>query len=90
MIIRFATERVRDSVYHARVNLKEHNRSAQPHQQLFINEDLMSRRSTLAFETRKLKKTNKINYCWTFQGQVIIKDKNNAIKKVTSISDLKA
>ena len=55
MIIRFKSERMRDSTYCARGFLKNHNKSTELALRLYINEDLSLRRSLMAFQTRKLR-----------------------------------
>ena len=59
VIVRFRTERIRDTVCWARTVLKHHNKQHSD-AQLYLNEDLTARRASLAFETRKLKQLKKI------------------------------
>ena len=58
-----------DSVFVLAVNNQEHK-----DQQIFVNEDLTSRRSKLANETRQMKSSKKITDCWTYNGKVLVKD----------------
>ena len=88
MIIRFKSERMRDSAYSARGFLKNHNKSAEPALRLYINEDLTLRRSLMAFQTRKLRAEKKIADCWTHNGHVVVKENNNLIKRINSPRDL--
>ncbi len=55
---------------------------------IFINEDLTNRRSAVAFETRKLKKSGKIADCWTVNGNVLLEDLTNSVRQVRSQVDL--
>ena len=88
IIVRFRSERIRDTVYRARLKLKDHNRE-HPGNQIFINEDLTARRALLAYETRQMKKNRQINDCWTADGRIMVKDLKNNIVQVTSINGLK-
>ena len=80
IIVRFVSERVRDSVYRARTRLKGHD--------IYMNEDLTARRAKLAYDARQLKKAKKIVDCWSSYGKVIVKDSNNKIREIKSPSDL--
>ena len=80
IIVRFVSERVRDSVYRARTRLKGHD--------IYLNEDLTARRAKLAYDARQLKKAKKIVDCWSSYGKVIVKDSNNKIREIKSPSDL--
>ena len=89
VIVRFGSERVRDSVYRARGSLKGHNDGKQQHARIFINEDLAARRAAIAFKTRELKKQRKIQDCWTHSGRILVKDNYNNIHEISSDIDLK-
>ena len=80
IIVRFVSERVRDSVYRTRTRLKGHD--------IYLNEDLTARRAKLAYDARQLKKAKKIVDCWSSYGKVIVKDSNNKIREIKSPSDL--
>ena len=83
IIMRFTSDRVRDTVYRARIKLKDINRRNRE-TPVFVNDDLTSRRSKLAFECRKLKKGTKITDTWAFNGKVLVKD----LTKVSQINGL--
>ena len=87
IIVRFAKEKIRDDVYRARTRLKVHNQEHKD-RQIFVNEDLTSRRSKLAYETRQMKSSKKITDCWTYNGKVLVKDLSNRIKEITCPRDL--
>ena len=89
VIVRFGSERVRDSVYRARGSLKGHNDGKQQHARIFINEDLTARRATIAFKARELKKQRTIQDCWTHSGRILVKDNDNNIHEISSYIDLK-
>lgn len=89
VIVRFVSERMRDSVYRARGSLKGYNDGKEQHTRIFINEDLTARRATIAFKTRELKKQRKIQDCWTYSGRILVKDNDNNIHEISSDIDLK-
>ena len=87
-IVRFRSERVRDTVFRARTVLKNHNKQHSD-AQVYLNEDLTARRASMAFETRKLKQQKKILDCWTATGKVFVKDLTNKIIQISTTDDLK-
>ena len=88
VIVRFRSERLRDTVYRARTKLKSHNLEQQPDARIFVNEDLTARRASLAFLARQAKKSKKITDSWTADGKILIKDLANNILQITSHKDL--
>ena len=78
---------VRDDVYRSRTKLKNHNQHHRD-EQVYINEDLTSKRAALAYKARSLKKENKINDCWTYTGRVLVKTNTGMIKEIHSAKDL--
>ena len=86
IIIRFVSEKVRDHVYRARFQLKDHNASSR--NKVFVNEDLTATRGALAYQTRQLKKAGNITDCWTTAGTVLINTKYGLVVNVSSDSDL--
>ena len=81
IIVRFTSDRVRDSVYRARVNLKLFNRQHRD-SPVFINDDLTARGANMAFDCRRLKKDKRITDTWTFNGKILIKDLNNKVNEI--------
>ena len=65
VIVRFRSEAVRDEVFRARVNLKEHNRTHKDGQE-FLNEDVTAKQAMFA----------KIAGYWTHAGRILIKTLN--------------
>lgn len=88
IIVRFNSERVRDTVYRARGQLKGFNQGRDQSKRVWINEDLTDTRAALAHKTRLLKKDKKISDCWTTYGKVMIKDLDNNIKYIKEEMDL--
>ena len=84
VIIKFATAHVHDVVIRARRRLRESGDGPT----VYINEDLTSRRAALAKETRQLKRSRKINDCWTFNGKVVLKTLDGVVKEIRSDVDL--
>ena len=83
IIVQFASDRSRDEVYRARINLKAFN-GAHRTSPVYINDDLTSRRSKIAFDCRSLKKQKKISGTWTFDGKILIKDLNSKLSDINS------
>jgi len=55
---------------------------------IFINEDLTRMRSKIMYEARKKKKEGLINDAWTYDGRMIIKEKNGKISTIVDIENL--
>ena len=87
IIVRFASERLRDVVFKARVSLKTHNQR-QGDAQIYLNDDLTAHRSKLAYEARLLKRAKKITDTWTAYGKVMVKTLANQIKELKLLDDL--
>ena len=84
VIVKFATAHVRDVVIRARRRLRESGDGPT----VYVNEDLTRRRAALAKKTRQLKKSRKINDCWTFNGKVVVKTIDGVMKEIRSDVDL--
>ena len=89
IIVRFATERLRDEVFWARMNLKDHNKEHRDNQ-ICLNDDLTARRAKLSFDARQLKKDKKIADTWTSYGKVMLQLVKGQVKEVQSSNDLKS
>lgn len=57
---------------------------------VFINEDLTKARSHLLWLARLKKKNKQINDCWSFNGKIMIKNKQNQIKQIKCETDLES
>ena len=55
---------------------------------IWINEDLTKTRATLLWKARMMKKNGGINDCWSVDGNIIVKNKFNKIKKIFDQGDL--
>ena len=85
VIVKFATAHARDVVIRARRRLRESGDGPT----VYVNEDLTRRRAALAKKTRQLKKSRKINDCWTFNGKVVVKTIDGVVNEIRSDVDLK-
>lgn len=83
ILVRFKTLKDRDTVYRSRQQL---NKSESKY--IFINEDLTASRAKLFHSARQLKKTRKINDCWTWNCNILVKDKSNKIHKISKPENL--
>lgn len=83
LIVKFATYRERNRVYRAKQRLKSDNT-----ERIFLNEDLTRKRSLLLYQARQLKKRKRINDCWSFDGQVLIKDIRGKVTPINSQHEL--
>jgi len=66
-------------MFWSRVSLKQKNERCL---KIFINEDLTTMRSKLAYATRVLKNTNTVRDCCSYNGNFIIRDVNNMIHRI--------
>lgn len=83
IIVKFATYRSRQNFYKRRTSLKDKG-----YQGVFINEDLTKRRSSLLFEARQLYKSGQLKGAWSADGNILVKDNNDKIQRVSDVSDL--
>lgn len=88
IIVRFHSERVRDTIYRARGKLKYFNQDRDATKKIWVNEDLTDLRAELAYKTRSLKKSKNITDCWTAYGKVMIKDLANKVHVISQKADL--
>ena len=82
VIVRFTDNRPRDVILRAKRQLRDSGSL------IFVNEDLTQHRAKLASKTRQLKKEHKIADCWTYNGRVMLKTTNNAVREVLTDADL--
>ena len=89
VIARFVSDKTRDNMYLSWATLKTLNQSSTDHHHnIFINEDLTTIRSTLAYATRTLNKSKRITDCWTFNGKIVINDNASHIHEIHEPGDL--
>lgn len=87
VIVKFATYKTRQRVFKQKNNLKTFNSKEQP--PIFVNEDLTKIRSLLLFEARKMKKHGTIKDCWSFDGNILVKNNGGKIIQITNESSLR-
>ena len=95
ILVKFATYCTRQLVYKKRSSLKlRNNTEAEVGDQtgrpnpIYINEDLTEYRSNLLWKARVKKRDKVINDCWSYDGNIRIKDSENKITTVHSLQDL--
>lgn len=82
ILMKFTSYHDRERVYKARARLRNFR------ERIYINEDLTRTRSKRLWQLRQLKKSQCINDCWTFDGRLIVKDKQNIIKQISCEADI--
>lgn len=86
VIVKFATYRARQRVFEAKRNLREANAGRSTN--MFWNEDLTKKRTTLLWQARQQKKAGKIKDCWSYDGNILVKDRNSKIMPISSANEL--
>ena len=56
---------------------------------VYISDDLTQKRAKLAFKARELRRHKRIKDTWVYDSQIMIKENNNKIAKVTTFDDLR-
>lgn len=85
VLVKFNNYSARQKIFSQRSQLRKNERGAE----IYINEDLTKARSNLLWHARKEKRDRKINDCWTFDGNLMIKTKVNKILRINNIHELK-
>ena len=83
IIVKFATYRSRQNFYKLRTKLKDSGHNGE-----FVNEDLTRYRSSLLFESRKLTKLELAKGAWTSDGNILVKDNDDLVHRISIVSDL--
>ena len=83
IIVKFSTYRNRLTFYKQRTLLKERG-----HTGVFVNEDLTKFRSGLLYDARRLTKVSLVKGAWSSDGNVLVKDNDEKVHRVSVISDL--
>lgn len=83
IIVKFSTYRARLNFYKQRTALKECGYLG-----VFVNEDLTKKRSSLLYQARTLVKSERLKGAWSSDGTVLIKDTEDNVHRVTSLTDL--
>jgi hypothetical protein len=88
ILIKFAAYGSKSRIYKKKKELKPDPNVGPFTTELFLNEDLTKTRVNLLYKTRQKKKEKKITDCWTYDGNIYIKDKVNKIYQIHSEADL--
>ena len=81
--VAFATFDAKQRVMAAKNKLR-----TMPRCKIFLNEDLTSQRYSLLASARQLKKNKVIMDCWSYNGNILVKDKANIITRINTVADL--
>ncbi len=85
ILVKFDSGVLRNAIYQKKTILRQLN------QNVFINEDLTTKRSHLFFEARKMRKQQKLFGVWTQAGNVLIKvNPNSNPKAVSNLEEIKS
>jgi exosome complex exonuclease DIS3/RRP44 len=84
ILIKFTTYRARRRVFAARWRLQ----SSEATKKIYINEDMTGLRAKLLWEARKLKHGERIEDCWSSDGNILLKDAAEKIHRIKTLKDL--
>lgn len=83
IIVKFTSYRSRQKLYKRRSSLRTSSYSG-----TYVNEDLTKRRSQLLYKARQLVTDKLLNGTWTSDGNILIKDLNDRIRRINTDNDL--
>lgn len=83
IIVKFRNSQARISLLKGRAILRKKKEKT-----LFINEDLTKHRKSIAYECRQLKRENKIQNTWVYNGDIFIVEKDGMRVKINHTSEL--
>ena len=83
ILIKFTSYRARQKLYKKRTVLKDKCYSG-----VFLNEDLTKLRSKVLFEAHKVVKADCAKGAWSSDGNILIKDYDDVVHKLTSVEYL--
>ena len=82
-IVKFASYRYRQRFFNARKLAKDNG-----YKDVYINEDLTHYRNDLLYQARKLVKSKCLLGAWSADGNILVRDDDKKVHKVTCESDL--
>ena len=85
VLVKFQSKQRRDEVFQQRSKLKATTNKGR----VFVNEDLTARSTRLAYDARHLRKLGTILHTWTYNGNILIKDRKIKIFIVSMKSDFR-
>ena len=83
IIVKFTSYRTRQKLYKMRAALKDKG-----YERTFLNEDLTQYRSKMLYEARKLVKADRAKGAWSSDGNILIKDYDDVVRRLSSTDDL--
>lgn len=83
IIVKFTSYRARQKLYKMRAALKDKG-----YERTFLNEDLTQYRSKVLYEARKLVKADRAKGAWSSDGNILIKDYDDVVRRLSSTNDL--
>ena len=88
IIVRFISKEERNRVISNRKELKKHNQENDA--RIYINEDLTAFRSKLFSIVRRLQKRQYFSQCWTYNGNIKVKDTQGHVRSISCYEDIKS
>ena len=88
IIVRFISKEERNRVISNRKELKKHNQENDA--RIYINEDLTTFRSKLFSMVRRLQKRQYFSQCWTYNGNIKVKDTHGHVRSISCYEDIKS
>ena len=82
IIVRFRNRNARLALLKGRAVLRKKR------EKTYINEDLTQARKAIAFQCRQLKRENKIQKTWVYNGNINLMDNNGNNVKISHITEL--
>jgi len=89
IIVRFSRSSSRDTVFHARFQLKDFNHSSGAASRIYINEDLTDHNRKLFAQARTMMKNKQLQSVWTSGCRILIKGQDGLITHVRSAAQLR-
>ena len=83
IIVKFTSYRARQKLYKMRAALKDKG-----YERTFLNKDLTQYRSKMLHEARKLVKADRAKGAWSSDGNILIKDYDDVVRRLSSTNDL--
>lgn len=84
LIVKFTSYRARQKLFAIRKDLRKSDK----HRDVFINEDITSRRSKLLFSARQLVRERRLRAAYTSDGKIFVKDNDGEKHHITSTDQM--
>ena len=86
ILIKFKSTSIKNRVMKTRADLPDYRRTNE--RKVYFTEDLTARRAKLFYQTRKIKLNEFIADCWTYNGNIKIKNKRGKVHSIEDVADL--